>query len=73
MSKMDIFTRMPSDKQEETKRLLGETEALQQEITDTRKKSEPYAEELRKLTEIIREKEVQIQKITVNYAYICIS
>jgi hypothetical protein len=73
MSKTDILTRMPSGKQEETRRLLGETEALQQEITNTRKKSEPYAEEQRKLTQIIREKEVQIQKITVNYACVCIS
>jgi hypothetical protein len=47
-----------------------EKEAIEKQITDNRTRSQPYADERRKLSEEVREKERKLQHILVSLAYV---
>lgn len=52
--------------QEKVNEMRQETESLQQQITDERKRALPFAEEQRSVQATIREKEREIQHISVS-------
>jgi hypothetical protein len=65
------------DQQEELEQMKQEKEETEKKITDCRSAAIPYAEEKRKLVEVVRDKEKNLQHIMVNllviYIYILIS